>query len=100
MATGNSSPASAFWDGEIIAPQHIPWMGIPQVRMYINLRLGSGEYLWPMDLLMRYLKGRTFERGLSIGCGSGALERDLILRGLCRSVDAFDGSVVSLDIAR
>jgi len=37
---------------------------------------------------------------LSIGCGAGALERQLIERGLCQSVDGFDASVASLAIAR
>jgi len=34
-----------------------------------------------------------------VGCGAGALERQLIERGLCKQVDAFDASVASLHIA-
>lgn len=78
----------------------MPWMAIPEVRLYLNSLIGNGEPLWPIELFERFLQGRTFDRALSIGCGSGALERELVRRGLCRSVDAFDGSVVSLREAR
>ena len=72
----------------------------PLVREYINSSLGEGTPVWPMDWLERVLKGRRFGRALSIGCGDGALERDLILRGLCQSVDAVDASLQSLHLAR
>ncbi len=49
--------------------------------------------------MLGWLGGRRFARALSIGCGSGALERDLIHRGICDRVDAFDGSMVSLHAA-
>ncbi len=91
---------SEFWDREVVEKQHVAWMDVPQVRLYINRTIGHGELLWPIELLERFLKGRTFDRALSIGCGSGALERQLVQRGLCRSFDAFDGSVVSLHTAR
>jgi SAM-dependent methyltransferase len=89
-----------FWDREIVEQKHIPWMGIPEVRQYINQLIGGDEMLWPMDWLQRWLAGRRFGRVLSIGCGGGALERQLIESGLAQSVDAFDGSVNSLRLAR
>lgn len=91
---------SDFWDREVVEKQHVPWMAIPQVRLYLNRLIGSGEALWPIELFERFLKGRTFDRALSIGCGSGALERELVKRGMCREFDAFDGSIVSLLEAR
>jgi len=53
-----------------------------------------------LDWFASWLDGRTFRRGLSIGCGSGSLERDLLARGLCEEMDAFDGSTESLRIAQ
>ncbi len=41
-----------------------------------------------------------FRRALSIGCGTGMLDRQLIKRGICNQVDAFDGSVASVAMAR
>lgn len=78
----------------------MPWMAIPEVRVYLNSLIGNGEMLWPIEWFERFLGGRTFDHALSIGCGSGALERELVQRGLCSGVDAFDGSVVSLREAR
>lgn len=53
-----------------------------------------------MEWLLRVLRGRTFARGLSLGCGTGALERDLISRGICEAIDALDISFVSVAEAR
>lgn len=44
--------------------------------------------------------GRYFNRVLSIGCGSGAFERDLVRRGLAHDIDAFDASPASIDLAQ
>lgn len=92
----------SFWDREIVAPTHQSWMAHPDVREYINRRIsGSAEGCWPLDWLQQsVLHGRSFERGLSIGCGTGAMERDLVRRGICRRVDAIDGSIGSLAVAR
>jgi len=89
--------AAAFWDRELHQPTHNSWMENPEVRTYINGSLGGR---WPLGWLQHEYPGIRFRRALSIGCGSGALERDLILRGLCDRVDAFDGSIVSIFAAR
>lgn len=91
--------ATRFWDREVVQLSHVPWMADPEVRAYINTAINGDPYLWPMSFLERVTEGRQFDRGLSIGCGNGALERDLIERGICRSVDALDGSIHSLQIA-
>ncbi len=90
-----------FWDREVVAPSHRSWMADPIIRDYINQSISdSDEPLWPMDWFARWLCGRRFRRALSIGCGSGALERDLVSRNLVDSIDAFDGSTNSLRVAR
>lgn len=92
--------AASFWDSEVAHPTHVSWMENPEVRGYINRAIGGAQALWPLDWFQAAYPGRTFRRALSIGCGGGALERDLIRRGLCQSVDAFDGSMTSLHNAR
>lgn len=96
----STTAASSYWDREVAEQSHVSWMADPEVRQYINLCVGQTEPLWPLDWLTRVLKGRTFRRALSIGCGDGALERDLVRRGLARSVHAFDASLTSLHLAR
>lgn len=91
---------SEYWDREVVEPRHVPWMGVEAVRVYFNRRIGGDELLWPLEWFEKWLQGRTFDRALSIGCGPGVLDRQLIQRGDARSVDAFDGSMTSLHIAR
>lgn len=91
--------AGGFWDREIVAQTHASWMEDPRIHERINERIGRTEAMWPVDWFEQWLGGRRFERALSIGCGTGPLERDLVKRGLCRTVDAFDGSVHSLHVA-
>jgi SAM-dependent methyltransferase len=91
---------SSFWDQEVVHPHHVEWMSLPAIRSYINRSIGGDEPRWPIDWFQFWLGGRRFDRALSIGCGAGALERDLIRHDLCRSVDAFDASVTSLHVAR
>jgi SAM-dependent methyltransferase len=94
------SDARSFWDREIAEQQHVSWLEDPIIHEYANTCIGGDRAMWPMDWFEEWLGGRRFGRALSIGCGGGALERDLMRRGLCRSVDAFDGSVASLHLAR
>lgn len=89
-----------FWDAEVVARRHSDWMALPGVRPYLNTMIGGTVHDWPFNWFVKYLNGRRLPRALSIGCGTGALERDLIRRGICDRVDAFDGSTVSLVKAR
>jgi len=90
-----------FWDQEVVDPMLTSWMEDPLVREYINRSIsGNAEPMWPIDWFQRWLGGRRFRRTLSIGCGSGALERDLVRRNVVDSIDAFDGSTNSLRLAR
>jgi SAM-dependent methyltransferase len=93
--------AENFWDREVAAPTHTSWMEHPRVREYILQSIsGSVEGLWPVDWFMRKIGSRRFGRGLSVGCGTGPFERDIIRKDLVDRVDAFDGSTNSLRIAR
>jgi SAM-dependent methyltransferase len=92
--------AGSFWDREIVERTHVSWMDDPRVRRSIDERIGGGRPISPGDWFVAKTNGRTFERGLSIGCGVGNLEREAIRRNVCRSIDAFDGSIHSLRVAR
>jgi len=91
--------AAAFWDRQAINPTHHNWLADPRVRTYVNTLIGGGEAVWPLDWFQQRYPHR-FPAGLSVGCGTGALERDVIRRGICERMDAFDASDVSLERAR
>jgi SAM-dependent methyltransferase len=92
--------ATTFWDGEHQEPRAHTWMEHPLVREAINRRIGGERPQWPMDWFGEWTRGKTFRRGLSIGCGTGALERDLIRRRICGSIDAIDISLSAVVAAR
>ena len=92
--------AAEFWDKQVAQPTHNSWMEPLRSRLYINEMVSGRSGGWPLDWLQEWLKGRRFTRALSVGCGTGALERDLILREMCDQIDAFDGSTASIEVAR
>jgi SAM-dependent methyltransferase len=92
--------AENFWDREVVAPTHTSWMEHPLVRNYIMTAIsGSEPGLWPVEWFIRWANGRRFDRGLSVGCGTGPFERDVVRKSVVDRVDAFDGSTNSLRIA-
>lgn len=94
---------SRYWDREVTTPVTPPahsWTAHLEVRHYINRSIGGGNGTWPLDWFQSRYPGLVFERALSIGCGSGALERDLVRRGIVLSIEAFDASPASIELAR
>lgn len=101
MRKADDSLARGFWDQEAVAPQYVTWLDDPDVRKYVaGLIAGNGAELDAMGWFQLHLGARRFHRVLSVGCGSGPLERDLIRRNLSDEIDAFDGSIQSLILAR
>ena len=73
------------------------WMAHPLVRAAINRRLTDDPNVWPVPAL---LDGRRFDDALSIGCGTGRLERSLIEAGAVTSMTGIDASESVLEEAR
>lgn len=71
------------------------WMAHPLVRAAINRRITGDPNTWPLPELLR---DRHFATGLSIGCGTGGLERSL--RGVVGDMTGIDASEAVLDEAR
>ncbi len=92
--------AAAFWDNELDARTHVSWVNEPLIRQAVHERIGGATPASAGDWFVARLRGRTFERGLSIGCGVGNLEREAVRRNVCTSIDAFDVSMRSLLAAR
>ncbi len=99
MSTHARQQAARFWDehGGSVGPE--TWFFHEPVRRYINRSISGDENVWPLDWLESHLRGERFGRALCVGCGCGELERDLLRRGLCERIDAFDVSLGSLRTA-
>ena len=76
------------------------WQSHPLTLRHIN-RLITGD---EKEDWLGFTKRRFFpvavERGLSLGCGDGIVERDAIAREVCHSFDALDISEEALEVAR
>ncbi len=70
------------------------WMAHPTVRARVNVlvtgRADKDAYDRLVELLQLQGCPIPIERALSLGCGFGALERDLYARGMISRLDAYD----------
>lgn len=89
-----------FWGRRLAEGGLRTWMQEEVVRHHINRRVTGSEGLWPIEWYGRYLGPRRFGNALSLGCGDGALERDLLSKRICASITALDLSERALDRAR
>ncbi len=78
------------------------WLAVPEVqrRFMAKATQGKGDH-WATYCVEEFLRGRVpVERMLSIGCGTGTLERHLASRNAFKRCDAFDVATAALAIAR
>jgi SAM-dependent methyltransferase len=78
------------------------WLAIPEVMRRHQRNLTGGRFEgWVDAVVFDYFAGRMpVERVLSLGCGDGALERDLARLNFFNSCDARDLSPVAIEKAR
>ena len=77
------------------------WWQFPTIHRHINRRV-CGEPIdgFSQGLLRRLQKvrpGETYERGVSVGCGSGQKEMTLIRQGVVKSFELFEFSPVRIE---
>ena len=77
------------------------WMAHPAVRSAINTRVTGDPSVWPIRGLAPQLPGPLPVRtALSIGCGTGGLERSLLEEGIATEITGIDTSEAALAEAR
>ena len=71
----------------------ISWMDYPLIQgEYLNSRYSDNLSCNWLDYIKKKYVSREFKNGLSLGCGSGGLERHAIGINICEYFDAFDCS--------
>jgi len=108
MMSSSVDKAAKYWSESTAKSQDqtrqgLSWLHIPRVRAHINTRIsGSPDVDWIEHSVQRYLKERlpATGRALSLGCGSGWLERHLSQLGGFQTCDAFDAAPGSIEIAK
>lgn len=75
------------------------WMSEEVVRRYINQSVTGSPDVWPIEWLQARVAS-SFTSAVSLGCGEGSLERDLLAKGLCASILGIDISTAALKLAK
>jgi SAM-dependent methyltransferase len=89
-----------YWGRKFAAGGIRTWMHEPTVRRYINECVSGSPDTWPIDWLAIVLGDRRFGSAISLGCGAGALERDLLAKAICSHLLGIDVSADALSLAR
>ncbi|HVG09212.1 MAG TPA: class I SAM-dependent methyltransferase [Thermoanaerobaculia bacterium] len=89
---------SRFWGRTFAEGSLRTWMHEAIVREYINESVTGSPKVWPIEWLRTVIQS-PFTAAVSIGCGEGALERDLLSKGLCTSILGIDLSTEALQLA-
>ncbi len=67
------------------------WLSNPAVRAAANRLISGDPALWPTDWIRGFLSELLpFERAVSIGCGTGAFERDLVHKNIVSNIVGVD----------
>jgi SAM-dependent methyltransferase len=92
--------AAEFWDRQAQATAPTYWAEYPLVRRYVNECVTDCWWAYPTHGFKAAWAYKPLARGLSIGCGTGLLEKDLRWMRICEEVDAYDISPESIRLAR
>lgn len=92
--------SARHWDAVAAAGQRAAWTQHPLIEMAVCLRITNGPPKFWVDWLLEDQLARTFERALSVGCGTGVCELMMARTGRVKQIEAFDLSRKSLEIAR
>jgi SAM-dependent methyltransferase len=100
-ARADAAAAREFWDaGAPGEPEDRYWGAQPIVRRAINRRVTGDPNRWPMEWFAERYAPEPLELGLSIGCGTGLLERDALVKGVCERLEGVDFSAEAIAEAR
>jgi SAM-dependent methyltransferase len=96
----HSVATAAFWDAQVGATSSMYWGEYPLVRSYINTLVTDSWWAYPTHGFKAAWAYKPLAAGLSIGCGTGLLERDLRWLRICEEVDAYDISPEAIRAAQ
>lgn len=102
-ATNSQSPAKSYWENNPNAAYSgSPWTSNPIIAETVYLRMSGRQSTkhWLHWVVEDYFAEKKFESVLSPGCGTGLHEVIVAKSGVVKTIDAFDFSNASLEIAR
>lgn len=95
----------AHWDHRVREERPIRWMTHPWVVAKVNGFVGEiSSDKWGEGLVQRlirtYREQLPFKRGISVACGNGLIELDLVRRGIVESFECFDFAEQRIAVGR
>ena len=69
------------------------------VREYINESITGNPHEWPLEWFRSEFVKTPFSEALSLGCGEGSLERDVLKKSICNKINGIDISNEILTLA-
>ena len=100
-AQTEAAAAREFWDaGAPGEPEDRYWGSQPLVRRAINRRVTGDPCRWPMEWFAARYAPAALPLGLSVGCGTGLLERDAVAKAVCERIEGIDFSPEAIIEAR
>lgn len=99
--TEQNQQVADYWSG-VADRQELGFWNIPGWEKHQNLLASNTETHSWLDVLHQELKNKGIKPGnaLSVGCGCGLLEREMYLKGMCKSIEGCDLSEPLLEMAR
>jgi len=98
-ARGEQSDAEIYWTQAFEQGGITTWMSEEKCRRTANHMVTGSDDEWPMEWFGRVFAESPFGIGLSLGCGDGALERDVRRKEICREIIGIDLSEGALHMA-
>jgi len=80
----------AFWGRYYRTGGIRTWLAEPVVRHAVNERITGDPHCWAMEWFKEHQAVEPFGRGLSLGCGEGELERDVMEKEISREMVGLD----------
>jgi len=85
----------------VAGEDYVYWLALPEVVRWVNRRVSGRPEIWHLSWFLLSPESRTpVNRALSIGCGTGNLEREVIRHGSAQHMDAIDVSERSVERAK
>lgn len=95
--------SGAYWDGVQSKGDDdvLYWLAVPMLAHEINRRTTGDPGTWPLTAFAKLIEEHLpVRRALSIGCGTGNLEREVARAGAALQVDGIDVGEASIRRAR
>ncbi len=101
MSPAVASPDKNYWESNPTAATASEWISNPLIEEVIHQRISGGKKkYWLRWLIEDYFAGKTFNNLISLGCGVGNHEITIAQCNFARTIDAFDFSASSIEIAK